>query len=108
MRTLLVLLLVVVGVALGVYVSENSGATEVHFIWWRWTAIPTWYPAVAAAAGVCVAFLTYVVLAGLGWRVRHLVLHRSRMEQDATVRELRRENRRLRMRGTRTGGEARS
>lgn len=95
MRYLLVLLLACVISGLGLYAFQNTTVLDVHFGWWSWAA-PSWYPVAGAAVCVLVIFVIYLALAGAGWRVRHLLLHRSKVQGDATLEELQRSNERLR------------
>jgi uncharacterized integral membrane protein len=94
MLALLVLLLALVAVGLGFFTVQNAAVDTVHFWSWTWS-VPAWYIPVAAAIGVFVAFLIYSLLVGTRWRVRHLILHRSRAERQMTIEELRHENARL-------------
>lgn len=95
MLVLLVLLLALVAVGLGFFTFQNAAVDTVHFWSWTWS-VPAWYIPVAAAAGVFVAFLIYSLLVGAKWRVRHLMLHRSRVERQMTIDELSNENAQLR------------
>lgn len=95
MRYLLVLMLACVLSGLGLYAFQNTMVLDVHFGWWTW-AMPSWYPVAGAAATVLVMFVIYLTLAGAGWRVRHLLLYRSKVQRDATLEELQRANERLR------------
>jgi hypothetical protein len=96
MRYVLVLMLAAVLSGLGLYAFQNTATSEVHFGWWTWIGVPDWYPVAGAGASVLVTFVAYVLLAGAGWRVRHLLLYRSKMQRDANLEEVQRANERLR------------
>lgn len=96
MRYLLVLGLACIIAALGLYAFQNTSTSVIHFGWWTWNGVPSWYPVVGAGAVVLAVFAMYLMLAGTGWRVRHLLLYRSKVQRDATLDELHRANQELR------------
>ena len=103
MLSLLVLLLALVAVGLGFFTVQNTATATIHFWSWTWH-VPVWYIPVAAAVSVFAAFVIYSMLVGTKWRVRHLLLYRSRAERQMTVEELRSENAELREEVARLSG----
>lgn len=96
MRYLLVLVLAGVVAGLGLYAFQNTATSEVHFGWWTWSGVPNWYPVVGVGAAVLSVSVLYLILAGTGWRVRHLLLYRSKVQRDATLEDLHKTNQELR------------
>jgi uncharacterized integral membrane protein len=96
MRAILLLLVLVVLAATGLFAYQNQVPMTLHFVNWRWEHVQVWYPVVAAAAAVLVACILYGLASGARWRIRHMRLNRSTRDSYAQVRDLEKENLKLR------------
>ena len=87
---LFLLLLILAGVGVAVYASENTGTHAVTFLQWHWSALSDWVPVVTAAIVIGVLFLLYMIYSGVvhGVRVgsmRRRVTTRASKENSSTA-----------------------
>jgi hypothetical protein len=93
---LFLILLLLAGVAVGVYATENTGTHDITIWQWHWSAVPDWVPVVATAAVIGGLFLLYMMYSGLVHGVRVGSMRRRVTTRESAINDLRRENQRLR------------
>lgn len=96
MRAILLLLVLVVLAATGLFAYQNQDLVTLHLANWRWEHVPMGYPAAAAALATVVACILYGLVSGARWRIRHMRLNRTSKDSTAQVRQLEQENMELR------------
>lgn len=106
MLVLVILIALVVG-GIGVYAAQNPTLHDVTIWQYHWTGVPTWVPAAAAGLGVALAFLIYMLYAGVRSGIRHGSLRLRLATRDTTIGDLRRENQVLREENARLRSENR-
>lgn len=104
---LLLLFLIAAGALVAVYATSNTGAHDVTFLQWHWSAVPDWVPVVLTAAVIGGLFLLYMIYSGLVHGVRVGSMRRRVSTRESTINDLRRENQQLREQNVGTRGELR-
>jgi uncharacterized integral membrane protein len=104
---LFLILLVIVGAAVGLYATENTGTHDVTLWQWHWSAVPDWVPVVVTAAVIGGLFLLYMLYSGLVHGVRVGSMRRRVTTRESTITDLRRENQGLREENARVRSELR-
>jgi hypothetical protein len=104
---LFLLLLILAGVGVAIYASENTGTQAVTFLQWHWSAMSDWVPVVTTAIVIGVLFLLYMIYSGMVHGVRLGSMRRRVSTREQAINEMRADNQRLREDNARLQSELR-
>jgi uncharacterized integral membrane protein len=104
---LFLLLLILTGVGVAIYASENTGTQAVTFLQWHWSAMSDWVPVVTTAIVIGVLFLLYMLYSGTVHGVRVGSMRRRVSTREQAINEMRADNQRLREENARLQSELR-
>lgn len=105
---LFLLLLILAGVGLAFYATENTSPHTVTFWNWHWSGVADWVPVVVVAAIIGVLFLLYMMYSGAVHGVRLGSMRRRVSTREQAVTEMRAENQRLREENARLRAQPRT
>ena len=104
---LFLLLLILAGVGVAIYASQNTEAHTVTFLQWHWSAVSDWVPVVTTAIVIGVLFLLYMIYSGVVHGVRVGSMRRRVSTREQAINDMRADNQRLREENARMRSELR-
>ena len=104
---LFLLLLILAGVGVAIYASENTATQSVTFLQWHWSNVADWVPVVTAAIVIGLLFLLYMIYSGVVHGVRIGSMRRRYSSKQQAINDMNAENQRLREENARMRSELR-
>lgn len=104
---LFLLLLILAGVGVAIYASQNTETHAVTFLQWHWSAVSDWVPVVTTAIVIGLLFLLYMIYSGVVHGVRVGSMRRRVSTREQAINEMRTDNQRLREENARLRSELR-